>query len=111
MSGVAPIGDLPVNPISVRRARRPIWDANRVTYLWECRICGRRPYHRSDRMSDRYRAAIGRPLDVPARERAIQGGLRHLHRKHTPCTCCESGHDPFTNADADSRFTNDEANS
>lgn len=111
MSGVAPIGDHSVNPISVRRARRPIWDAGRITYMWERRLCGRRAYHRSDRMSDRYRATIGREPDRHPRERATEGGLRHLHRKHTPCTCCAQGHDRFTDAADDSRFTNQESGS
>ena len=112
MSGVAPVGDLLVNPISVRRARRPIWDEGRNTWLWECRLCGHRAYHRSNRYSDRYRAQLGKPPDISARERAIAGGTRHLHRKHTPCTCCAAGsHSRFTNAEGDSRITNLEGNS
>jgi hypothetical protein len=93
-----------VNPIKVRRATRPVWDTGRVTWLWECRLCGRRAYHRSNRMSDRYRQQLGKTPDRHPRERAIEGGLAHLHRKHTPCTCCATG-------EHHNRFTNQEVNS
>lgn len=91
------VGAAPENPISVRRAQR-IWDRGRVTFFWECRICGQRAYHRSDRFEDRYRASRGKPPDRHPRERATEGGLRHLHRRHTPCTCCSGGHQPAVNS-------------
>jgi hypothetical protein len=101
----------PTNPIVVRRARR-IWDRSRVTYFWECQLCGRRAYHRSDRFSDRLREARGKAPDRHARERAIEGGLKHLHRKRTPCSCCSTAnHDRFTSRRADSRFTQPGGNS
>lgn len=102
-----------MNPIRVRRATRPAWDAGRVTWLWECVLCGHRAYHRSDRYSDRYRRKLGKPSDKHPRERATEGGLAHLHRKHTPCTCCsnEGHHDRFANPGRDSRITNQEGSS
>lgn len=90
-------------PIVVRRSHRPVWDDGKVTYAWWCRLCGVRAYHRTDRFSDKYRARYGKPPDRHPRERAIEGGLRHLHRKHTPCTCCAVGsHSRFMNPQADS---------
>lgn len=81
------------SPVSVRRARRAM-DQGKVTYMWECRACKVRGYHRSDRFTDRYRVSIGKPPDVHPWERAMAGALRHLHRKHSPCTCCANRHEP-----------------
>jgi hypothetical protein len=81
------------NPVTVRRSRRTM-DRGKLTFVWECRACKVRGYHRSDRFTDKYRASLGKPPDLHPWERAMAAAARHLHQKHTACPCCADRHEP-----------------